>query len=190
MTHDDDIGRITLENVRDWFEAGDFHSGRGHPPGGRYIDDFGSGKGKTLYVGSRENGKLLRIYEKGKERGDPTSPWVRWELQLGNKDRHVPLETLLSPAQYLAASYPPCGWISEKQCRITTATKSLQIGLDVLTRSARKSYGKLVWFYRNALGLSPLEIVEKLEVEGIPKRLNHAFPGEVPGTGKLSKTKS
>lgn len=115
LTHDDFDGLITLAQAKEWFEAGDFHSGKGYPPSGEYIDDFGSGKGKTLYVGSGKNGKVLRIYEKGKQLGDPQSPWIRWELELHNKDRVLPLDTLLYPARYLAAGYPPCEWISSNQ---------------------------------------------------------------------------
>lgn len=89
-THDDFDGLITLAQAKEWFEAGDFHSGKGYSPSGEYIDDFGSGKGKTLYVGSGKTGKVLRIYEKGKQLGDPQSPWIRWELELHNKDRVLP----------------------------------------------------------------------------------------------------
>lgn len=179
LAHDDYIGRISLESVRNWFEAGDFHAGKGHPPSGQFIDDFGSGKGKTLYVGQRKNGKLLRIYEKGKQLGDPNSPWVRWELELHNKDRVIPLRALLVPSQYLASAYPTTAWISESQSRIETATRSTVIGLDVLTEYCRRSYGKLIWTLWKIQELTPLEIVEKLAVEGVPTRINHAIPGEV-----------
>jgi len=179
LAHDDYRGRISLESARNWFEAGDFHSGKGHPPTGQFIDDFGSGKGKTLYVGQRKNGKLLRIYEKGKQLGDPDSPWVRWELELHNKDRVIPLDTLIRPAPYLAAAYPVTAWISERQSRIETATRTTLIGLDVLTEYCSKSYGKLIWTLWKVQELTPLEIVERLAVEGIPSRINHAVPGEV-----------
>lgn len=179
LAHDDYRGRITLESARNWFEAGDFHSGKGHPPTGQFIDDFGSGKGKTLYVGQRNNGKMLRIYEKGKQLGDPESPWVRWELELHNKDREIPLRVLLFPAEYLASGYPVTAWISEEQSRIETATRSTLIGLDVLTTYCRKSYGKLIWTLWKIQGLTPQEIIERLAVEGIPSRINRAIPGEV-----------
>jgi phage replication initiation protein len=179
LAHDDYRGRISLDDLREWFEAGDFHNGRGHPPTGQFIDDFGSGKGKTLYVGQRKNGKMLRIYEKGKQLGDPESPWVRWELELHNKDRVIPLDTLINPARYLAAAYPITAWINESQSRIETATRSTLIGLDVLTHYCRKSYGKLIWTLRNVVGLTPEEIVEQLSVEGTPSRINRAIPGEI-----------
>lgn len=178
LTHDDYRGRMTLPMLREWYEAGDFHAGKGRPPSGRYIDDFGVGTGKTLYVGNRKNGKVLRIYEKGKQLGDPANEWVRWELQLGNKDRAIPLLCLIQPARYLAAAYPVTAWISEKQCRIETARRTAHIGIDVLTEAARNSYGKFIWLCQNVLEMSPQEIVEMLAVEGIPRRLDRAIPGE------------
>jgi len=179
LAHDDFDGQISLESVRNWFEAGDFHNGKGHPPTGQFIDDFGSGKGKTLYVGQRKNGKMLRIYEKGKQLGDPESPWVRWEVELHNKDRVIPLRVLINPAEYLAAAYPMTAWIYKHQSRIETAARSTVIGLDVLTEYCRKSYGKLIWTLWKVQELTPLEIIEQLAVEGIPSRINHAIPGEV-----------
>jgi len=89
LSHDDFEGLIPLPMAVEWYLAGDFHAGKGRPPTGELIDDFNSGKGKTLYIGRRENGKYLRIYEKGRQLGDPSSPWVRWELELKNQDRVI-----------------------------------------------------------------------------------------------------
>lgn len=179
LAHDDYLGLISLPSVVEWYLAGDFHSGKGRPPTGELIDDFNSGAGKTLYIGKRENGKLLRIYEKGKQLGDPLSPWVRWELELHNRDRVIPLDVLISPGPYLAAAYPCTEWISESQCRIATATKATKIGLDVLLHYCRLSYGKLIWTLEHVCGYTPEEIVKTLAVEGLPKRISQAVPGEV-----------
>ncbi len=46
--------------------------------------------GRTLYIGKRENGKMLRIYEKGKHLGNPVSSWVSVELELKGKNRIIP----------------------------------------------------------------------------------------------------
>lgn len=180
LAHDDYHGLISLSSAVEWYLAGDFHSGKGRPPSGELINDFDSGAGKTLYVGKRENGKLLRIYEKGKQLGDPLSPWVRWELELHNKDRVIPYDVLISPGPYLAAAYPCTAWISESQCRIITASKVSKIGLDVLLHYCRLSYGKVIWTLEHVCGYTPEEIVKTLAVEGLPKRINHAVPGEVP----------
>ncbi|MFX6941460.1 replication initiation factor domain-containing protein, partial [Acinetobacter baumannii] len=34
-----------------------------------------NGKGRTLMVGARESGKMLRLYEKGRAEGDPNDNW-------------------------------------------------------------------------------------------------------------------
>ena len=44
-------------------------------------DWWGGNKGRTVYIGARENGELARIYEKGKQQGDPASAWTRIELE-------------------------------------------------------------------------------------------------------------
>lgn len=178
LAHDDYEGRIPLSSAVEWFLAGDFSTGKGRPPSGQLIDDFGSGTGKTLYVGNRKNGKLLRIYEKGKQLGDANSAWVRWELELHNKDREIPLDTLLRPGQYLAAAYPCTEWISEQQCRIKTARQTVTIGLDVLLQHCRKSYGKYIWTLHHVCGHSADEILAALAVEGLPSRINLPIPGE------------
>ena len=178
LAHDDYEGLISLASAVEWYLAGDFHSGKGRPPTGQLINDFDSGAGKTLYIGRRINGKLLRIYEKGKQLGDPSSPWVRWELELHSKDRIIPLNVLLTPGPYLSAAYPCTEWISATQSRIATSSRSTTIGLDVLLHYCRMSYGKLIWTLLNVCEYSPEQIVEKLAVEGLPKRIDHAVPEE------------
>jgi phage replication initiation protein len=76
---------------------------------GNWIDPDGSGR--TFYVGKRKNGKLIRIYEKGKQLGDPNSPWVRWEVELHNKQRVIPWDVLINPGPYVAGAYPCTQWV-------------------------------------------------------------------------------
>ena len=181
LTHDDFYGERNLMFALDCKDAGGFNPVRGRPPTYRLINDFESGNGKTLYVGQRKNGKILRIYEKGKQQGEPSSPWVRWELELHNTSRVVPLDTLIVPGTYLSASYPCMAWVSQTQNRIETISRRLTINLDVMKRSCRNSYGKLLWFLQHDLQLSADEIVKQLSRPGIPGRLDYsALPeGEV-----------
>ena len=75
LAHDDLSGEIvSVARALDWL-AGGLFSNNGRPPRGRLWDDLGSGQGKTLYVGSMGAGKLLRIYEKGKELGGLFEPF-------------------------------------------------------------------------------------------------------------------
>ena len=82
LAHDDfSATQVSIERARQWLEDGGFNAS-GRPPAAELIDDLGSNKGKTLYVGHRASGKFLRVYEKGKQFGDQTSPWVRAEVEL------------------------------------------------------------------------------------------------------------
>lgn len=173
-----DLAYDDIEGMRDvafalrLYLSGQFSTNAGRPPSIQMIDDFDSGRGKTLYIGNRKNGKLLRVYEKGRQLGDVSSPWTRWEVELHNKDREIPLRVLLEPGRFLAGSYPCMGWVSSKQSRIKTVQETARIGLDVLLKHCRLSYGKLIWVMRDVLDYTPEQIVQALAVEGYPERLN------------------
>jgi phage replication initiation protein len=80
LAHDDFTGdEITVGVGLDWYREGRFNQS-GRPPKAKLIDDLGSGEGRTFYVGNRKSGKYLRIYEKGKQLGDPSSPWLALSL--------------------------------------------------------------------------------------------------------------
>jgi phage replication initiation protein len=128
------------------------------------------GTGRTFYVGKRKNGKLLRVYEKGKQLGDASSPWVRWELELHNRDRVIPWEVILEPGKYLAASYRCMGWVSEIQERIRTTQQTASISYQHLAHYARQAYGPLINVMLEVEG-SPEKVIELLQRPGIPARL-------------------
>lgn len=135
---------------------------------GNWIENDGSGR--TFYVGKRKNGKLLRVYEKGKQLGDESSPWVRWELELHNRDRIIPWEVLLEPGKYLAASYACMAWVSEIQERIRTTQKTTTISYEHLSHYAQQAYGKLINVMLEVEG-SAENVVERLKRPGVPSRL-------------------
>lgn len=110
-----------------------------------------NGKGRTLYVGSRSNGKFLRVYEKGRELGDASSEWCRIEVEVKSIDRIIPFDTLVHPGQYLAATYPAFNFLSEKQCRIET-----------ISRSAKAGYTHMTDWLKHQCGPS-LALVEEIE---------------------------
>lgn len=114
---DDYEGRyLTIERMREWYAEGKF-TGQGRPPKAVFISDEGNRTGCTFYVGSRGAGKILRCYEKGRQLGDPSSPWVRVEMQLGNKLRELPWEILSRPADMIAGAYPALRAVG--QCPLT-----------------------------------------------------------------------
>jgi DNA relaxase NicK len=77
----------------------------GRPPQGSFVDDLGSKKGCSLYVGQKGH-KQLNVYEKGKQLGDPESGHTRCELRLYAKRTELPLDALINPARYFGGAYP------------------------------------------------------------------------------------
>lgn len=94
---------INVEGFKAMAEAGAFTQ-NGRPPLCQYVDDLGSGKGKTLYIGQRGY-KQLCIYQKGKQLGDPESPYTRAELRLYNKHHVIAPAVLTNPGVFFAGAY-------------------------------------------------------------------------------------
>lgn len=173
LAHDDLEGEtVSVATALDWYRAGDF-STNGRPPAASLIDDLGSGKGKTLYIGNRQSGKLCRVYEKGKQLGDPASPWARVELELHNKGRVIPWDVLTRPGHYLAGAYPCLGFLSVIQEKIRTITKSVTVTLESAVHNARQMVGKLVNVMMQFHSGDAFAVVNDLKREGIPRRLEN-----------------
>jgi phage replication initiation protein len=171
LAHDDMQAQvISIAVARAWYEAGEFTS-NGRPPAAKLIDDMGSGKGKTLYIGERANGKLLRVYEKGRQLGDPSSPWVRVELELRNKSRVIPWDVLTTPATYLAGGYPCLEFLSAVQDKIRTITKAVQITISSIVQYLRMAGGKSINVLMQVHGGDAFALVNAIKRDGIPRRL-------------------
>lgn len=141
LAHDDHTGEIiTIMQALQWRIDGGF-STSGRIPKARYIDDFGSGEGKTLYIGKRKNGKLCRVYEKGKQLGDPNSPWVRAEVEWHSRDRVIPWDAVTNPSPFLAGAYPCFNYLSTEQSRIRTQKKAFEISYDRTVKWVRTAAG-------------------------------------------------
>jgi len=174
VAFDDHDGLYSVDHAREKFLAGEF-AGQGRPPKAQFIDDFGNGKGRTLYVGSRENGKLFRCYEKGKQLGDQSSLWVRWEIQIGSQDREIPLAILLSPLPFLSGSYPALSFLSQITAVIRTCSEKLLISYTKLRRICRVQYGRLLNYAHRELGLDQASaFLEFVTFDGYPARLINA----------------
>lgn len=173
LAHDDLDGRtVAIEIALQWLDAGDFAT-NGRPPDSHLRDDLGSGKGKTLYVGNRKNGKLCRVYEKGRQLGNPLSPWVRVEVELRNKSRIIPWDTLINPGHYLAGAYPCLAFLSDTQVKIRTITKAVTISYERAVHHAQQMTGKLINVMMQFHGEDSLAVVNKLRRDGIPRRLQN-----------------
>lgn len=173
LAHDDFTGQqINIENGLEWHKNGKFNN-NGRPPAAKFIDDLGSGKGKTLYVGQRTNGKLLRIYEKGKQLGDPASAWARAEVELRNKSRSIPWDVVLTPGSFLAGAYPALRFLSSTQSRLDTIHRSKDIQYLSLIKNVRRQHGKSINFISLIHPDDPKAVLSLLRRDGIPKRFNN-----------------
>lgn len=176
LAHDDFEGKaISIEKSVEWFREGGFNSG-GRTPKQDQAGDWltpGSPAGRTLYIGERGNGKFCRVYEKGKQLGDPLSPWTRFEVELKSRDRVVPWDALADPTPYLAATYPCVAFLSEEQKKIRTITKAVTVTYKSAVSNARQMVGKLVNVMMQFHGGDAFGVVNDLKREGIPGRLEN-----------------
>lgn len=169
LAHDDFEGETTVDHMFAAYHHGAFTNG-GRPPRCELKGDWimPDGQGRTLYVGSRENGLLYRGYEKGREQGDESSPWVRHEVQLGNKCRVIPLNVLIFPGQYFAGTYDALAPFTEKQVRIHTEKKQVEASFKHVVEVAKNQVGRAVNLMLDTLK-DPAKVVEALIRDGYPK---------------------
>lgn len=136
-------------------EAGELRiraPGPGQPPKTRYITDHGHGTGCTLYAG-RKGHKELCIYDKGKEQGDPNSPWVRVEVRFYAKHVDLPIAMLCDPLPYLRAAYNVCEHIPANVTeRIRTKRHKIECSAVAWTRWLQTQVGGSLHLLRDALG--------------------------------------
>ncbi len=178
-------GSPSVDDAVTFYKAGAFNAGGNKPScstAGNWIE--ADDKGRTFYVGRRKNGKMIRIYEKGKQLGDPESPWVRWELELHNKDRTIPWEVLLEPGKYVAHAYPCMAWVQADMCRIRTIKKSNKISYAHLKRCVKNSFGQLVNTMMKVEGNDAEKVIAQLRRPGTPSRLD---PSQIPEADEEDK---
>jgi DNA relaxase NicK len=176
---DDYEGRFSVATARKMYINRSFSSGGRYPEyqyfEGGCLDDRGKkrrGKlkntlGSTFNVGKRENGKMIRIYEKGKQLGDKLSKWVRWEVELRSSNREIPLWVMLKPADYFAAAYPATAFISEYQIDVQptvvmTKKRTVVMTYERALDSLHRVGGALINVMRESKGLSDSEIINQL----------------------------
>ena len=168
LAHDFFDGQYTPDQAYQSWQQGGFDN-RGQRPRARlhgydWLDDKRTGK--TFYVGTPNSSRLVRVYDKGCEQGDNTSRWVRFELQLRNRDYIIPHDILINAGGYLTAAYPVCQVLFEqyRDCpaKAERVKKTQEINLEHVVKYASQSSSSCInlmeW-----LGLSDSEIVKLLK---------------------------
>lgn len=176
VAHDDFEGQhVNIKWAVDQYQGDGFSTGGRRPTHdtrGDWLDGDKAGKGRTLYVGNRASGKLCRIYEKGKQLGDPASAWTRVEVEWHAQDRHIPYDILTRPGHYLAGAYPCLGFVSVEQSRIKTIAKGARIAFDRAMENAKQHCGKLVNLALEVFHGDYAEVINRLIRPGHPSRLD------------------
>ncbi|MDO8458678.1 MAG: replication initiation factor domain-containing protein [Burkholderiaceae bacterium] len=139
---------------------------------GDWLEGESSTKGRTLGIGNRASGKYARIYEKGKQLGDPESGWTRFEVEWRAQDRYIPFDILTRPGHYLAGAYPCLVVLNEEQSVIKTIAKGAQIAFDSAVEHAKQHCGKLVNLLLSVVGGDYAEVVNRLMRSGFPSRID------------------
>lgn len=174
--HDDFDGVHSVDWGVAEYESGGFKPSRGCSPNAQFVDDMGSNKGRTLYVGSRESGKLCRIYEKGKQLGDPSSSWVRHEVEFRASHRVLTADMIRNPAHYLAGAYSCFEWVSRaQQSRIKTLIAMGQASISKAVDHAKKQAGKCLHMMLQLNGGDIGAAFETLHRPDIPKRCREMY---------------
>jgi len=195
LAYDDFSGVRNIKSAKKIAEQGGFNCG-GRPASYMYIESghlnqaikktlkrqfaFIPDKGRSLYIGSRESGKLLRVYEKGIQMGNPKDKWVRWELELHSSQRIIPLDTMIKPSEYLAGAYPALSFLNEEQSVIKTIVKKMTMTVDKIIENQVISTRKAINMMRVLCDMSDNEIIEKFlkglvdpfSRASLPQRLN------------------
>lgn len=171
---DDFKGQYPVLMAVDAFKAGLFTTGGMTAKTPLLIDDLDSGNGKTFNIGNRKS-KMMRIYEKGKQLKDKLSPWVRYEIEIHNTDRIIPLDVFLDLSGYfLGSSY---GWVRDTFIdilkaiprKISCMKKKTELVVQNFLDNFSKQYGKLFNFLEDA-GMSVKTFAATIKRPGRPSR--------------------
>lgn len=176
-------GEFTPTDALDAYHAGAFRAeGQGMQPrhsmpgdweNPAYLAGVGRRWGRTLEIGRRENGKMCRVYEKGRQLGDSDSDWTRVEVEWRNNDRVLPLAMLTDCDAFFAGAYEVCAQLLPVAAeRVPTHQAEGEIALQRAIELTRAAYGQVVGVLKRKL--SGDEIVALLAREGLPRRLQRS----------------
>ncbi|WP_149193478.1 replication initiation factor domain-containing protein [Luteimonas suaedae] len=179
VAYDDYDGEcLDVHALRERAAQGDFASG-GRPPMHRFLSDEGHGTGCTLYVGAKGH-KELCVYEKGKQLGLKTSPWVRAEVRMYGKHTALPLDVLTRPLDYLRGAYSVLQEIITGFCtRIRTTRKAVEATGTAMVEWMHRQVGPAINLLREAFGASWADFAEvHIAREGHPGRFRGVAKGD------------
>ncbi|MDR7135721.1 DNA relaxase NicK [Lysobacter niastensis] len=148
IAFDDFAGTYNLAHAVKLWQSGKFDA-RGQTPDLESVNHAKGLKGDTIYIGSRASEKFLRVYEKGKEQGDESSVWVRWEAQFkASSRRELDLDMLTAPAEFMRGAYRALSFISETLRRLDLTKEQAAANIHGALKHLRRQYGKTLNFLK------------------------------------------
>lgn len=183
-------GEVTIDQLEWAYHEGKFTK-TAKPSANRVSDLDQKTRGDTIYIGKRQNGKMFRAYEKGKQLGSIESPWVRCEVEILGKDREINPEALTNHADAFAQTYPYLGELceafnvsqGEREHLIQNTKVKTSKQIEHLFRHASRSYGRLVTLAQDSFegfGLDRessdrliVELLGRAVQDGLPQCLEH-----------------
>lgn len=181
---DYDGSRFNVRKLREVARSGAFAAqGAGCPPKWRFIEASGDGDGETLYVGSKGH-KELCIYDKGKQLGMASSPWVRAEVRLYGKHGEIPHDVLTDSTAFLRGAYDVIDALLHDVCedackRIKTDRAMVEASGEAMVAFLRRQVGPSLNLLLEAFGGSWADFMQhRIVREGSPGRFRGHIKGE------------
>lgn len=169
---------LTIDLFNEIHAKGGFSKG-GRPPEIEHRGNWKrpNGKGRTLYIGSRQSDKFCRIYEKGKQLGDSESPWLRVEVEYKSNNAYIPLNILLNPTDYFIATYP-CFYLLEQhnqEKRFDVREKEELLTFEQAINIVKRQYGRYLHLFRQCFcdDKQMLDVLTDIPNKTLPERLNY-----------------
>lgn len=158
----------------------DAFTSRGRPPTCQLVDDFDSGKGKTLYIGQRGY-KQLVIYEKGRQLGDPESGYCRAELRLYNKHHVINPAALTEPGIFFAGAYDVLhSFVHGEVAKLDAKERRDNPSAVAMVASLKRQSGSSIGLLIEAFGEDAITVIcEQIARPGRPGRFK-SFVGDLP----------
>lgn len=139
-------GELTIEHAVEAYKTEQFKTKvqPTHSTMGDWLVE-GSPMGRTLYVGSRKNSKMARIYEKGKQMGDPLSKWVRVEIEFKNADAVLHPSMITDTDGWFTGAYPWCSTLVQSLTSHKLKYTNVKVAheIDHMVKHAKRCYGKV-----------------------------------------------
>lgn len=131
-------------------------------------------QGLTVYIGSRNSGKMLRVYHKGRQLGAPFQSmypdWTRIEVEYRANNRLIPFDVLLNPGHYIAGAYPALFFVSSAQANLSRAQRQMEISYERALHVLKHQFGHYLHVFREIEG-DDSALLDKLCRDDIPERL-------------------